>query len=359
MTVPPFGSSKPLTILSRLLLRAEPTGDRELHEISRQEFEDTLALAHSHHVVVRALQPFREIMCAAGNVEAVQWAVTAVELERVRIENALSFLQRICARLEADGCAPTVIKSLDHWPDLGSDLDLYTNAAPAKILSVMKKTFNAHLAERSWGDRLANKWNFIVPGLRELVEVHVGRLGQTGEHVILANSLVARARSVKVGNYVFRVPAAEDRLIICTLQRMYRHFYIRLCDIVDTTRLLETEHIDYESLRSSARAAGIWEGVATFLAIVSDYTRHYRGKGLDLPSSVKAAARFDGDHISFGEGFLRVPILPDSAKLYASELTQLLLKGELSSTARLSLLPCLATAAAIGQRITGSDKGIW
>jgi hypothetical protein len=318
-----------------------------------------LALAHSHHVVVRALQAFREIMCSPGNIELMEWTVSAVEPERVRIENALSFLQKICDRLDAEGCAPTVIKSLDHWPDLGSDLDLYTNAAPAKVLSVMKKNFNAHLAERSWGDRLANKWNFVVPELRELVEVHVGRLGQTGEHVTLANSLVARSRSVKVGNYVFRVAAAEDRLIICTLQRMYRHFYIRLCDIVDTTRLLETEHIDYESLRSSAQAAGIWEGVATFLAIVSDYTKHYRGEGLNLPSWVKAAARFDSDHISFGEGFLRVPILPHSAKLYASELTRLFLKGELSSTARLSLLPCLATAAAIGQKITGSDKGIW
>jgi hypothetical protein len=34
-------------------------------------------------------------------------------------------------------------------------------------------------------------------------------------------------------------------------------------------------------------------------------------------------------------------------------------KLELSSCARLSLLPWLATAAAVGQKITGSDKGIW
>jgi len=26
---------------------------------------------------------------------------------------------------------------------------------------------------------------------------------------------------------------------------------------------------------------------------------------------------------------------------------------------RLGLLPCLATAAAVGYKITGSDKGIW
>jgi hypothetical protein len=32
---------------------------------------------------------------------------------------------------------------------------------------------------------------------------------------------------------------------------------------------------------------------------------------------------------------------------------------EFKSSARLSLLPYLATAAAVGQKITGSDKGIW
>jgi hypothetical protein len=368
---PPFGSSRALTILSRLLLcrpaegtpsprmLAELSGDQEIHELRRQGVEELLALANAHHVVVRALQGFVQTMPSAGSGHGAHWTVRAVDREHARIENAVSFLRRICGRLEAEGCGVVVIKSLDHWPDLGSDLDLYTNADPGKVVGIMEENFDARLAARSWGDRLANKWNFIVPGLPELVEVHMGRLGQTGEHVALGNSLVARARSAKIGDSVFRVPAAEDRLIICTLQRMYRHFYVRLCDIVDSTTLLETEPVDYDSLRSSAHAAGIWEGVATFLAIVSDYTESYRGEGLNLPASVKAAARFGGDPISFGDGFLRVPILPHSAKLYASELTTLLLKGELSSTLRLSLLPGLATAAAIGVKITGSDKGIW
>jgi hypothetical protein len=51
--------------------------------------------------------------------------------------------------------------------------------------------------------------------------------------------------------------------------------------------------------------------------------------------------------------------MPESATLYASQLATFLLNRELKNTARLSLLPCLATAAAVGQKITGSDKGIW
>jgi hypothetical protein len=155
------------------------------------------------------------------------------------------------------------------------------------------------------------------------------------------------------------VPAASDRLMISSLQRMYRHFYFRLCDIVDTASLAASGAIDYPDLRSSAQRAGIWEGVATYLVIVSDYLKLYRTTGLDLPQYVTAAARFGGDEVYFSRGFLRIPIMPQSAALYGSQLTGLLRKRELHNTARLSLLPWLATAAVVGQKITGSDKGIW
>jgi hypothetical protein len=51
--------------------------------------------------------------------------------------------------------------------------------------------------------------------------------------------------------------------------------------------------------------------------------------------------------------------LPDSLNLYASELKTLLLQGQVRNSLRLSLLPGLATAAALELKITGRDKGIW
>jgi hypothetical protein len=99
--------------------------------------------------------------------------------------------------------------------------------------------------------------------------------------------------------------------------------------------------------------------VATYLVIVSDYLRQYRGSGIGLPDFVTAAARFGGRKVYFGRGFLRIPIMPQSAQLYGSQLSGLLRKRELYSSARLGLLPWLATAALVGQKITGSNKGIW
>jgi hypothetical protein len=252
-----------------------------------------------------------------------------------------------------------VIKSLDHWPDLGSDLDLYTDSDAGAVVDVMHAKFNAKMDRRSWGDRLANKWNLVVPGLPDLVEIHAGRLGQTGEQSAVARSISRRTLVVNSGPYSFRVPAPEDRIVISTLQRMYRHFYIRLCDISDNARLLDAQVVDFEYLHLLGSEAGLWDGIATYLKIISDYVEGYRGYGLPVSSFVKGSAEFGAEKVSFRRDFIRVPILPQSLNLYAEELKTLLRRGDFRNSLRLSLLPGLATAAALEQALTGSDKGIW
>ncbi len=74
---------------------------------------------------------------------------------------------------------------------------------------------------------------------------------------------------------------------------------------------------------------------------------------------VTTAARFGNERMCFKRKFLRIPIFPQAARLYASEWERLLLNGELQNTLRLSLLPGLAAAAALELKLTGSDKGIW
>jgi hypothetical protein len=323
----------------------------------RQDYEDLWALANSHHVIMRALPQLHQVLRTQGNPNA-ECAGHALKKEQKRIDSALSFLGPICDALRSAGDV-IVIKSLDHWPDLGSDLDLYSNAKSADIVAIMRDRFHARPAERSWGDRLANKWNFIVPGLPELVEVHVGRLGQTGEQVAITDSLVKHASTAQFGSYTFLVPAPEDRIVISTLQRMYRHFYIRLCDIVDNGRLMDAGAVDYLYLQSLGRSAGLWSGLSTYLVIVSEYIKSYRGEGISLPAFVMRAARFGNERVRFRRKFLRIPIFPQAAGLYVSEWERLLRNGELQNTLRLSLLPGLAAAAAVEMKLTGSDKGIW
>jgi len=324
--------------------------------LNPQERADFLSLADSHHVIVRGLNT---VLARSSDSGLRTWAKQELDKEQKRISTALVYLHAICDELESAKCPTTVMKSLDHYPDLGNDLDLYSTADEKSICDVMTGKFNGHIEARSWGDRLAHKWNFAVPGLKESVEIHVQRLGQMGEHTALAQRFVSRRLLKVVEEKTYYVPAPEERIVVATLQRMYRHFYFRVCDIVNSAAIVESGELDFQELRRVTEAAGIWPGVATYLAVVSDHVQRYRGIPLSLPEFVLSAARFGGKDIKARARFLRVPFLPHGAALYTYQVKQAAIRGDVPGTLRLSLLPYLASAAAVAYKVTGSDKGVW
>src|SRR6202034_2051806 len=111
------------------------------------------------------------------------------QIQQRQIQYALATLSRAVQGLESNGHSPVVMKTLDHWPDIGSNLDLCISASEAETVGAMKSELQAEVQRQSWGDRLAHKWNFRIPGLPQLVEIHVGCLGQTGEHDALPKQL--------------------------------------------------------------------------------------------------------------------------------------------------------------------------
>ena len=345
------------------LRRIREIGDKTplafVASLNAEEREKLLATADSHHVIIRAFAVLHQDALLAGNNDVAEWTLKAITTERTRIDAALSVLDRVVRELNANSCPTTVIKTLDHWPDLGNDLDLYTTGDERNVVRVMLSKFNAHTEARSWGDRLAQKWNFVIPGLRESIEVHCQRLGQTGEHIAMAKRFVTRRMFRTIQGFTFPVPSPEERVIVATLQRMYRHFYFRLSDIINSAALLDQHNIDFDELRNSAEMGGIWPGTATYLKLVCDYVKRYRGSSPALPPDIEHAAIFSGDVLTVKNCFIRVPIMPYGAQLYTRQVTKTALRGDVPATFRLSLLPPLASVAAIAYKFTGSDKGIW
>lgn len=344
-------------------LTLNPAGAGSAYELvaslTPEERADFVALADSHHVVVRGLNVVRDFANRKANAEVADWASAELEKEHTRVSTALVYLQAICEELEKGNCPTTVMKSLDHYPDIGSDLDLYTTADERSVMKVMTGKLNAHIEPRSWGDRLAGKWNFAVPGLKESVEIHVQRLGQTGEHTWLARRFVSRRMMKVTEDKTYYVPAPEERIVVATLQRMYRHFYFRVCDILNSAAIAESGELNFEELKRATMAAGIWPGVATYLNIVSDHLKRYRGTPLNMPEWVQSDARFGGEQVKPKAQFLRLPVMPHGAALYTYQITHAAFSGDVPGTFRLSLLPPLASVAAVAYRITGSDKGVW
>lgn len=329
-----------------------------LSETGRNEL---MAIADQNHVIVRALEPVVEsaVSHATATGRLRDWAEGNLRNEQMRIENAVKFLQQICTLLESSGCPVAVMKTLDHWPDFGSDLDLYTTADAYQVRTLMTNRLQARQLAPSWGDRLAHKLNFAIEGLPQAVEIHVQRLGQTGEHTRLARRFVSRRVPKTIGGFTFMVPAPEERIIVATLQRMYRHFFFRISDILNSAALVESGALDFGELKKAADLGEIWPGVCCYLNIVSGYFQRYTGRALNLPREVVTNARFGAESTFVRARFIRVPVMPHSAGLYTRQLAGTAARGSLPAAFRLALLPPLACAAAMSLKLTGSDKGVW
>jgi hypothetical protein len=336
-------------VLSALVLSPE-----KVNTVSDvRDWRQFCAIADAHHVLVRSGMAVKRIVGAQCDE-----FYRILQREETRIASLMQCLSLILRELDTAGVPVAVIKSLDHWPDFGSDIDLFTDAPENVVTPIMRGRFDAEVVVPTLGDRLANKVNYRIPGMSELVEVHYGRLGQTGEHIDLARRVLARRRVDAFNGAIVPVPAPEEILIIATLQRMYRHFYFRICDIVNAARIVESGDVDFDELRHASRSAGIWPGVATYLKLVSQYVEHYRGRSLCLPYRVTHAARFGLKKVYPHAGFLRVPLFPQAASLYTRQLAKSV-RRDPAATLRLSLLPPLAAAAGAKYKITGSDKGVW
>lgn len=355
------GEKQYIDAFFKLTLRPSAAADLIplLNSLTQRQRQDFVELADSNHVVIRAFEVINRIAGNRGDLKLQAWAVEVLSTERARIAKALGRLKPVCDRLEEEDCPLVVMKTLDHWPDFGNDLDLVTIGRRGDIVRVLTEEFQANMEPRSWGDRLACKWNFSLPGLRESIETHVGRLGQTGEHIELAHRFIDRRETMEVDGLEFFVPAPEERIFAATLQRMYRHFYFRVCDILNAAALLDAGKVNFPELRRAAERAGIWAGVASFLNIVAEYVKRYRGWEIVLPADVSSAATVGMDKMYTRGRFLRVPILPYGVRLFARQLGRMAMQGNVPATLRLSLLPPLASAAAVATKITGSDKGVW
>jgi hypothetical protein len=137
---------------------------------------------------------------------------------------------------------------------------------------------------------------------------------------------------------------------------MYRHFYFRLCDIVDTTGLLARRLVDFDELKRGADLGGIWPGVRTFIQIVKSYAEKF-GSRFALPSSI-ASQSGDSCELELRGDFLRLPMTA-AAGLYGWQLVSAGRHRDLRAVSRLGLLPPLAVSALVAYRLTGSDKGVW
>src|SRR3989442_1037219 len=87
--------------------------------------------------------------------------------------------------------------------------------------------------------------------------------------------------------------------------------------------------------------------------------RQARGGGWNLPGSWVWSALFGAEKLFARGRFFFFRVLRQGLALYTRQLARTLLRGDVPATARLSLLPPLASVAALAYGVAGSSERIW
>ena len=262
--------------------------------------------------------------------------------EKQRVAGGLSVIQRLAARLEESGQAYAIIKTLDQYPDMGHDIDFLIVDSPERVSEIVMSEFNGEIKSPSISDRLAHKTNYRVRGYPTL-EQHCGRLGQVGEERALVRGLMERRTTIEMEGQPIRVPGPEHRIILAVLQRILRHFNIRICDLVNLQQIVLHGGVDWDHLFQIGRELGLQRAIHYYLAFVDEICARYTGKSL-LPGEVRDKLVVSGDRYKLHvlRDHYRFPVGKVGRSVYTAKYANHLKRFELSSALRLLLVPAFA-----------------
>src|SRR5213080_4720315 len=133
------------------------------------------------------------------------------------------------------------IKSFDSLPDVGHDIDLLVPSA--EQLSLAERFLVDEYKVLPQGlthcDRLLGKFSCFLPGYKHDFELYP-TISQLGEfHLDPAEVLRHRRKVVVEGREVW-MTSDSDRVLIRVIHAMFRHNFLKLSDILDFLKLIET-----------------------------------------------------------------------------------------------------------------------
>ena len=254
---------------------------------------------------------------------------------------AMALLELVSRELQKAGIEFVVIKTLDQYPDMGHDVDILVLEKYSHFHRFSTQVLKGALEKQNLSDLLAGKGSYRIEQFPAL-EVHCGKLGQVGEHKQFAKDIFKRRVLQSFNGYSCFVPSPEDRILIAVLARMYRHFNIRICDLVNSITIIKSFDIDWEFLREESERMGILPGVQIYLWYLQQI--HQRVCDQQLPVGITLDTRsFERKiPITVRKGYFRYPLFGVSSSLFGKKFVSDVLSFNLESAGRLSLVPPIA-----------------
>lgn len=322
----------------RLLLGVDHSEKRNLDALNEMQWDVFFRLARKNVILVRIHDRLEQL----GILQGTAFREAAIK-ERERIDSTIDLIGQVSEICAQEGTPFVMTKAFQHYPDMGHDVDLFVSDQSQFADHVLIKRLGLTPGKNSILNRIAGKTSYECRGSSSPLEIHHGRLGHLGEHNVFPLELVRNRQLLTIAGISTYVPCPEDQLILQTIQRIYGHFVIRISDVVQSVKLIQKEALNWDYIIRTARKIGVLSGLVYYLDFVDQIYRTLGQKSLlpeeiheVFPSSRRATIRFIGL-------VYRFPILGISGRAYYKKLVSDLFAGNWEASARLFLLPPIAT----------------
>ena len=328
------------TSLPVYALRLLLGGRADARALGDDDWDELLGVARRNFVLVRLSDRLGEL-----GVRPPDTFGEAAGRERRRAAAMLDIVGRVGRACEGRGVAHIFAKSFQHYPDMGGDIDLFVLSRSRAVDAEVLRGAEAEPAPADFRGRMSGVTAYRVGGGAFTLEIYHGRVGALGEHGALVGQLLSNAGRARVGGREFLVPSPEDLLVLHGMQRVYRHGFIRLCDVLSTASLVGRERIDWDYVLRTSEQLGTLYGLGSYLTYVEQIYQETLGRAL-LPSALRARltadncgrGRFEGGVFVFPRG--RV-----AGRVYLGKVRAAVRAGNWDGVSRLSLMPLVAASS--------------
>jgi hypothetical protein len=308
-----------------------------LTDPAKLDWQNVVSVAQRNGVVLRLADRFKEL-----NVSPAQCFIDTERKERERAQKQIQLLVRITQICRGHQIAFIFPKALQHYPDMGRDLDLFllssSSEPDAWIINNLKATRRKGTLV-SW---IAGASCYDIEASDSPLDIHHGRLGALGEHRSYLEQLMRNGREMEIAGACVPVASPEDQMVLQGMQRLYGRRYIRISDILHTIRIVAQKDLDWDHVIKSAKDLGVFPGLCCYLSYVDHIYREVFNHTLVSQEVRPLLVRPVGSEITFRTPYYRFPAVRIATRLYFKKFQAALLSGDLEGASRISVTPLVA-----------------
>ena len=265
-------------LLANALLKNDP--------VKLRDPERMLKLAKKNKVLLRA-------------AALLDLPSNSIDEARKDAAEALDLYDQMSKVLADYGVSFVAIKSFDSLPDIGHDIDLLV-PYPVELAGAEKLLIGQYRVQPqglTHCDRLLGKFSCFLPGYKHDFELYptISQLGET--HLDPAQVLLHRKMTSVEGHKVW-MTSESDRVLIRIIHAMFRHNFLKLSDIMDFLKLIETASA--QEVIDKVDNARIGDAFIFYLASIDRFLKACRTERKDFQLLRSAAQkRFGNDRLGF------------------------------------------------------------